>query len=186
MSTPELVTMHLRNNKMVVGFFFGSLLVIAFLLAGGSLIAQPNQTASSSPGAQAQGVHPTPLPQDVDGNDPALPVWMRPATPVPAAASTPAPGVPAKSGPPVAGPDVLSPGVDVGTVTKKGNAYSIRVQSEEVTLQATVMDTKRRLVTSLAPTNFEVYEDGQAQRITSFRREDVPVSIGIVVDNSGS
>jgi VWFA-related protein len=35
-------------------------------------------------------------------------------------------------------------------------------------------------------TNFSIYEDGLLQQITSFRREDIPVSIGIVVDNSGS
>jgi Ca-activated chloride channel homolog len=187
MFTPELVTMHLRNNKkMIAVLVSGSLLSAAFLLAGPRLIAQASQTAPSNPSAPAPGGHATSWPQDVDANDPALPVWMRPATPVPAAASTPAPAAAAKSGAAAAGPDVLSPGVDLGTVTKKGNAYSIRVQSEEVTLQATVMDTKRHLVTSLAPANFEVYEDGQVQHITSFRREDVPVSIGIVVDNSGS
>jgi Ca-activated chloride channel homolog len=57
---------------------------------------------------------------------------------------------------------------------------------DEVTLQATVIDQKRHLVTTLNAANFEVFEDGQAQKITSFRREDIPVSIGIVVDNSGS
>ena len=38
----------------------------------------------------------------------------------------------------------------------------------------------------MTPTNFAVYEDNQPQKITSFKREDIPVSIGIVVDNSGS
>ena len=56
----------------------------------------------------------------------------------------------------------------------------------EVTLSATVLDARRHLVTNLAPTNFAVYEDNQPQKITSFKREDIPVSIGIVVDNSGS
>jgi VWFA-related protein len=74
----------------------------------------------------------------------------------------------------------------VGEVQRKGDQFTIRVQSDEVTLQATVVDQKHHLVTSLATANFEVYEDGQVQQITSFRREDIPVSIGIVVDNSGS
>jgi VWFA-related protein len=57
---------------------------------------------------------------------------------------------------------------------------------EEVQLHATVMDDKRRLVTDLAKQHFSVFENGQPQQITSFRREDIPVSIGIVIDNSGS
>lgn len=184
MCTPELVTMHLRNKK-AVGFLSGSLLLVGFLLAGpGRAVAQQSQ-AQPSQNSSPQAA--TPLPQDVDANDPALPVWMRPATPRPAA-SKPTPATNAKPGSTAAGPDAFSPGVTfpTGTVTKSGDAYRIRVQSEEVTLQATVMDTKRHLITSLAPANFEVYEDGQVQRITSFRREDIPVSIGIVVDNSGS
>jgi len=49
-----------------------------------------------------------------------------------------------------------------------------------------VLDAKRHLVTNLDRANFVVYEDGQPQNITSFIRKDIPVSIGIVVDNSGS
>jgi VWFA-related protein len=74
----------------------------------------------------------------------------------------------------------------VGEVTKSGSGYVIKVRSDEVTLQATVMDLKHRLVTDLNSGNFTVYEDNRPQPITSFRREDIPVSIGIVVDNSGS
>jgi len=53
-------------------------------------------------------------------------------------------------------------------------------------LHATVMDEQRRLVPYLDRNAFTVYEDGVPQTITSFRREDVPVAMGIVVDNSGS
>jgi VWFA-related protein len=56
----------------------------------------------------------------------------------------------------------------------------------EVTLSATVLDIRKHLVTNLDTSNFFVFEDNQPQKITSFRREDIPVSIGIVVDNSGS
>jgi len=41
-------------------------------------------------------------------------------------------------------------------------------------------------VTNLNKNDFTVYEDGQPQQITRFTREDIPVSIGILVDNSGS
>jgi VWFA-related protein len=55
-----------------------------------------------------------------------------------------------------------------------------------VPLYATVMDKHKNSVTSLTRDNFKIYEDGVIQKIKDFRREDVPVSICIVVDNSGS
>ena len=53
-------------------------------------------------------------------------------------------------------------------------------------LHATVVDDKQRIVTSLDKGDFNVFEDGHPQTITSFRHEDIPVAMGIVVDNSGS
>jgi Ca-activated chloride channel family protein len=53
-------------------------------------------------------------------------------------------------------------------------------------LHATVVDDKQHIVTNLERSAFTVYEDGQPQTITSFRHEDIPVAMGIVVDNSGS
>jgi VWFA-related protein len=61
-----------------------------------------------------------------------------------------------------------------------------RTEVQEVTLHATVVDDRQRLVTTLDRNSFQVFEDGRAQRITSFRREDIPVALGIVIDNSGS
>jgi Ca-activated chloride channel homolog len=49
-----------------------------------------------------------------------------------------------------------------------------------------VVDEQGRLVTGLDRSAFTVYERGVPQAITSFRREDVPVALGIVIDNSGS
>lgn len=57
---------------------------------------------------------------------------------------------------------------------------------DEVVLHATVMDDRRRFVNSLAKTDFHIFENGAPQEIRSFRREDVPVSVGIIIDNSGS
>jgi len=64
--------------------------------------------------------------------------------------------------------------------------FVFRKQVEEVVLHATVLDDKQRFVTNLEKTAFTVYEDGHPQTITSFRHEDIPVAMGIVVDNSGS
>ena len=57
---------------------------------------------------------------------------------------------------------------------------------EEVVLHATVVDDKQRLVTNLEKQSFTVLEDGRPQNIISFRREDIPVAMAILIDNSGS
>ncbi len=55
-----------------------------------------------------------------------------------------------------------------------------------VVLHATVVDKNGKLVTNLPKSSFHVYEDGVEQQMKIFKREDVPVSMGIVIDNSGS
>jgi len=57
---------------------------------------------------------------------------------------------------------------------------------DEVLLHATVVDDKQRMVTNLDKGAFTVLEDGRPQNIVSFRHEDIPVAMGIVIDNSGS
>ena len=57
---------------------------------------------------------------------------------------------------------------------------------QEVVLHATVLDDKQRIITDLNKNAFTIFEDGKPQNITSFRHEDVPISLGIVIDNSGS
>jgi Ca-activated chloride channel homolog len=61
-----------------------------------------------------------------------------------------------------------------------------RADTRLVVLHATVVDRNGKLVTNLARNAFHVYEDGVEQQMKIFKREDVPVSMGIVIDNSGS
>jgi VWFA-related protein len=61
-----------------------------------------------------------------------------------------------------------------------------RADTRLVVLHATVVDRSGKLVTNLARKAFHVYEDGVEQQMKIFKREDVPVSMGIVIDNSGS
>jgi VWFA-related protein len=65
-------------------------------------------------------------------------------------------------------------------------AFKFHKQVEEVVLHATVVDDKQRMVTNLDKPDFTVLEDGRPQNIISFRHEDIPVALGIVIDNSGS
>ncbi len=61
-----------------------------------------------------------------------------------------------------------------------------RAEIGMVVVQATVRNQQRELVTGLARDAFTVYENGERQSITLFRQGDVPVSLGILLDNSRS
>ncbi|MFY9559103.1 MAG: VWA domain-containing protein [Terriglobales bacterium] len=99
----------------------------------------------------------------------------------PQSPSTPAPGTP-----PAPGGQAATQGAGQEPETGDSGVFVFRKQVEEVVLHATVIDDKQRFVTNLEKNAFTVYEDGHPQTITSFRHEDIPVSMGIVVDNSGS
>jgi Ca-activated chloride channel homolog len=77
-------------------------------------------------------------------------------------------------------PDNQQPVDDQGTV------FVFRKEVREVILHATAVDEQRRLVINLDRTAFTVFEDGVQQTTTAFHRDDVPVAMGIVIDNSGS
>ena len=64
--------------------------------------------------------------------------------------------------------------------------YTIRVSVDMVVLHATVRNHKGTPVSGLAEGDFQVYEDGVLQEIKYFSHEDIPVTVGLVVDNSGS
>jgi Ca-activated chloride channel homolog len=64
--------------------------------------------------------------------------------------------------------------------------YTIKVNVDMVVLRATVQDRKNILVSGLSKDDFQVYEDGVLQPIKHFSHEDIPVTVGLVIDNSGS
>jgi len=67
-----------------------------------------------------------------------------------------------------------------------GDAYTIKANVDLVALRATAQDRKNIPVSGLNQDNFQIYEDGVLQPIKYFSHEDVPVTVGLVVDNSGS
>jgi VWFA-related protein len=71
-------------------------------------------------------------------------------------------------------------------VEKKGKEYTISVDVNEVVLHATVLDKKGRIVNDLKQDDFHIYEDGAPQTMSHFAHADVPVTMGIVIDDSGS
>jgi Ca-activated chloride channel family protein len=64
--------------------------------------------------------------------------------------------------------------------------FRISVDVSLVVLQATVRDRAGRVVPDLVRQDFEVFEDGRAQPVRLFRHEDTPVTVGLVIDHSGS
>jgi VWFA-related protein len=87
---------------------------------------------------------------------------------------------------PVRSPEIELPAaVSTGNVRKQGEGYVLHTDVEEVALNCTVLEGNR-LVPDLTKENFEVFEDGVKQTLISFQHTDIPVSIGLVVDNSDS
>jgi len=66
------------------------------------------------------------------------------------------------------------------------STFVFKAEVQNVILHATVVDDKNRLVMNLGKDAFTVLENNQPQGIVSFAREDVPVAMGIIIDNSGS
>jgi VWFA-related protein len=133
--------------------------------------ANPSSTATQTPGTQ-QAAPATPAPQGQAAQQ-APPGEDN--TPVPQAPNQPGNTVQVPSQPQGEAPE-----------TGKGDVFIFRKEVDEVTLHATVVDDKNHLVTALQRGDFTVFEDGKPQKITSFRNEDIPVAMGIVIDNSGS
>jgi Ca-activated chloride channel homolog len=61
-----------------------------------------------------------------------------------------------------------------------------RAETRLVVLHATVLNGRGELVTNLDQRSFTVFENGKRQPIALFRRDDIPVSVGLLIDNSGS
>jgi len=64
--------------------------------------------------------------------------------------------------------------------------YRLSVDVDLVVLHTTVVNRQGHIVADLRQDHFRIYENGVPQEIAVFRQEDIPVSIGLVIDNSGS
>jgi Ca-activated chloride channel homolog len=84
---------------------------------------------------------------------------------------------------PVSTPPPPPPG-QASSAEKQGS--TIKVQVNLVVLHTTVLDDRGRFADGLKQENFRILEDKVEQKLSVFKREDVPVSMGLVIDNSGS
>jgi len=83
----------------------------------------------------------------------------------------------------VSNPQPPPPG-QTSSAEKQGS--TIKVQVNLVVLHTTVLDDRGRFADGLKQENFRILEDKVEQKLSVFKREDVPVSMGLVIDNSGS
>jgi Ca-activated chloride channel homolog len=121
-------------------------------------------------------------------------IWAGVRTSVPAWSQSPAP--PQNQTTPAASPSASpSPAAPQETQPKKDEqdqqlndqgVFVFKKDVDEVLLHASVVDDKQHIVTNLDRNAFTVFEDGKPQNIISFHHEDIPVSMGIIIDNSGS
>src|SRR6476646_7565238 len=81
---------------------------------------------------------------------------------------------------------LLAAGLAAVAVRAQDETPTFRTEIKEVTLHVSVLDKSGKLITNVPQSAFKIYEDNVEQPIKLFRREDVPVSMGILVDNSGS
>ncbi|MFP5229014.1 MAG: VWA domain-containing protein [Acidobacteriota bacterium] len=71
-------------------------------------------------------------------------------------------------------------------IKRQEGVYTLTRDVDEVVLPCTVVDQDGHLVMDLTRNDFHVFEDNTPQQIVAFAHSDVPVSIGLLIDNSGS
>ncbi len=80
----------------------------------------------------------------------------------------------------------LAGGQPTGKKSQSDPELTFKADTKLVVLHTSVLDKEQHFVTDLTQGAFKVYEEDVLQNLKIFRREDVPVSLGILVDNSGS
>ncbi len=88
--------------------------------------------------------------------------------------------------PPVQNPPIQNAPTPNAPTLQDGETPVFRADTRLVVLYTSVVDKNGRLLTNLPQSAFKVYENNVEQPLKIFRREDVPVSMGIIIDNSGS
>jgi VWFA-related protein len=165
--------MRLRNNRLLI------LLYSFFLFTLGDASGQTSAPPPQAPAASAPAQTTPPA---------SAPAGHQPGSTPPATSATP--DQPPSQTQPVPltrqSPPASQSAGEGQTPAEENGIFVIKKEVEEVALHATVVDDKQRLITSLERNAFSVFENGQPQSITSFRREDIPVAMGIVIDGSGS
>jgi Ca-activated chloride channel family protein len=86
--------------------------------------------------------------------------------------------------PPRAAQDI--PSDSTVSAVEAGSQRPIRIDVDLVLVNVSVIDPFNRFVTGLSKEHFRIFEDEEAQSVTHFSSEDVPISVGLLFDASGS
>ena len=167
--------MHLRNNRTCF------LLLTALLLSlAGTAQTAPAQAPAGQRQSQQPGAAPSATPASTPSTSAATNTNNQPGALGSNAQNTPQD--PQNPTPPdqQQAPDQNQPPAN------DNSTFVFKAEVQNVILHATVVDDKNHLVMSLGRDAFTVFENNQPQAIVSFAREDVPVAMGIIIDNSGS
>ena len=176
MSMQKLGTMRLRSRRSPK--FLQTVLLLAAGVAGLLPVSGQNSSAQNTTAPNNQQSAPA-----TQNQSPAQAPSQSPAP----QGTTPVQGSISGQNPAPANGNAQQP-ADQGqgpSATDNGT-FVFKTEAREVILHATVVDDKNRLVTDLNKPDFTVFENGQQEQIRLFRREDYPVAMGIVIDNSGS
>jgi len=161
----------LRRERFQSGWRVRLRMAQAAIVVAGAALLTIDAAGQSSPANTAPSTT-----QSVPANITAIPTKSSPQA---------APATPKQPQTSQAAPDQAQPSSDI-TPDQDAGTFVFKKQVDEVVLHATVVDQHGQLAAHLERNAFAVFEDGLPQKIDSFRRQDVPVAMGIVVDNSGS
>jgi len=157
------------NRRSIAGFVVVALIVVAMALTtvlatasqGTDLRPRRSTNNNSAGSGQQQAQTPTPTPVQRP-TQPGLivPILVDPPPPPP----TPTPTPP----------------------TEYGEGEILYIDTDNVLLNVRVIDRNNRPIDNVREEEFRIFEDGVLQPITSFSRQEVPISYGLAVDTSGS
>src|SRR2546422_3980240 len=159
-----------RAHLNTLVLFMSLSAVFSFMIAGASSAQQPVDSRPRTTGAAT--VAPSPSPQTSQPTP-------TPAQTLPGRRIAPQLGAP----PP---PPVLKQKPPDPTSAEIDENSTLKIDTELVTLHVRVIDRNNHPINSLRKDEFKILENGEAQPIFSFTREEVPVIYGLAVDTSGS
>jgi VWFA-related protein len=171
----------MRPVLLVAGGLFG------WTLCGNGTLLWSQAQAAAAPSA-ASAVIQSPTLQNLTIQDPTHPETQPPLDVDRDPIASPDPIVPpAASTAPANAANAPAGSAPNGEPQKRQDGmYVLHADVDEVLLDCTVIDEKGRTMTDLTRRDFRVWEDGTPQTINGFEHQDRPVSMGILVDNSGS
>lgn len=151
------------NARRTAVFLMGVLTVCALIFSSSADAGQDRPRSTQSAASPAPTATPTPQTQRPGGGGRTAPQLGEPPPP-PKLKPTPTPTPPEE--------------IDPDSV--------VRINADLVQLHVRVIDRNNRPINNVPQGEFHVFEDGVAQPIESFTREEVPISYGLAVDTSGS